>query len=199
MEYCDYALDDFCGLFWPCEFQSKRGRCVNVQEGHTKGHQNEKGSILGTGQYMASFTWNSFEEEWLKLLQDKVQNVQDNINAKWLQNRRLTASTITSQVHLQNMQDFYRRLGGAQSFNSHSTCFCCLREMPEHPLPCGHVLCRACVTDYGSTANSSSLIELDACPLHPGASFRSPWKIKVKPDSAGIRILSLDGQVRHFS
>lgn len=193
MEYCDYALDDFCGLFWPCEFStSKRGRCVNVQEGHTKGHQNEKGNIIGTGPYVASFTWNSFEEEWLKLLREKVQSIQDTINAKLLEDRRLTEDRLTSDVHRQNMQEFYRRLGGAERFNSHSTCFCCLREMPENPLPCGHVLCTPCAIAYGSRKRGC-VIQLDACPLHSAEHFRSPWYIKYKPELAGVRILSLDG------
>jgi hypothetical protein len=79
-----------------------------------------------------------------------------------------------------------------------------LREMPEHPLPCGHVLCTPCVRTYseldmkreGMQQKDKNFIRLDRCPLHLRyLRFTDPWFLKFKPDLAGVRILSLDGCV----
>jgi hypothetical protein len=78
--------------------------------------------------------------------------------------------------------------------------------MPEHPLPCAHVLCTPCVVTYseldgkgkGIQSSDKHLIRMDRCPLHPPhIRWTEPWFIKFKPDSAGVRILSLDGY-SHF-
>lgn len=73
-----------------------------------------------------------------------------------------------------------------------ATCFCCLMDVPEHPLPCGHVLCTACIRAYGKQAKSS--IALVCCPLHrESTKWARPAIIKFKPVGAGVRVLSLDG------
>jgi hypothetical protein len=192
LEYCDYALDDFCGLFWPCEFKTRQGRCVNVREGHTKGHQNDKGKIIGSGGYMSTFTWDSFHERWFQSLLDNIRGMQEDIASQTPMFPHLPDKELVSRQHRINIQEFYRRLGSARRFISHSTCFCCLREMPEHPLHCGHVLCGPCVYAYGF--KTKHVIELDKCPLHyQDYRFPSPWTLTFKPELAGVRILCLDG------
>jgi hypothetical protein len=166
---------------------------VNVQKGHTKGHQNEKGTVIGSGLFQSAFTWESFEGEWIDLLHQKVFKMQNQIHDQ-LQGRTLNEDTLILDIHKIVIQDFYKRLGGAVNFSSHSTCFCCLREMPEHPLPCGHVLCSECISGYGSRV-SGNMVLMEACPLHSLDRFSRPWHIRFKPEMAGIRILSLDGQV----
>lgn len=191
MEYCDNALDDFCAIFWPCAFfHSKRGRCVNVKERHTKGHQNAKGQIIGSGPYESDFTWETFESEWLRLLTRNASEIQNKLHAQT--DNELLAIT---NLHHTNTNTFYRRVGGAQNFISHSACFCCLREMAEHPLPCGHVLCTPCIKGYGRPHNRiDGSYTIASCPLHSSdAVFPVPWEVFFKPDLAGVRILSLDG------
>jgi hypothetical protein len=68
-------------------------------------------------------------------------------------------------------------------------------NVPEHPLPFGHVLCTPCIKGYGSPLEHS-LVRMDCCPLHPEEWEKfGPWIIRFKPDFAGVRVLSLDGYV----
>jgi hypothetical protein len=65
IEQCDIALDDFCAIFWPCSFVSKKGeQCVNVKERHAKGRQSRRGTVIGTSSYESSFTFNIFADNW---------------------------------------------------------------------------------------------------------------------------------------
>lgn len=173
---------------------SKSGeRCENVREGHTKGHQNVKGKIIGAGEYQSSFSFETFQDNWLQLLLDNLQEFQQALEDKMLNNRQALEKAIASAQHRQYMNAFYKRLGGAQLYISHTACFGCLREMPEHPLPCGHVLCPLCVKDYGRPDRGSSF-QMDSCPLHSaGTMFPTPYLVRMKPELAGIRILALDG------
>lgn len=149
INYCDTVLDDFCAMFWPCKFKTRRGRCVNVQKRHQKGHQNDKGQIIGTGAYESDFTFDSFAEEWLQLLQKHLSKFQQNVDQQEAHISSPNEIQATTQLHCNNVNSFYQSLGGAQLFISHSACFCCLREIAEHALPCGHVLCTPCIKGYG--------------------------------------------------
>lgn len=193
LDYCDNALDDFCAIFWPCTFTNKKGqRCVNVKECHTKGHQNNRGAIIGTGIYESNFTWETFADDWLRYLQDWLSQFQQKVGGQMGYNPDATELVLASNLHHSNVNWFYQRLGGAENFVSHSACFCCLREMAEHPLPCGHILCTPCVKGYGKA--QQGLYTLSACPLHEhNTLFATPWQVFFKPPLAGVRILSLDG------
>jgi hypothetical protein len=93
------------------------------------------------------------------------------------------------------MNKFYKDLAPANHFISNSACFSCLRELPEHPLPCGHVLCTRCITSHGTTGTSGQ-VSLEQCPLHSSRQiFPEAWHIRLKPSLAGVRILTLDGYV----
>jgi hypothetical protein len=195
IDYCDTALDDFCAMFWPCTFSNKRGRCVNVQNRHKKGHQNRKGQIIGTGDYVSDFTWETFTDDWGQLLQQYLSDFQTNVQQQIAFNQTISELHATTNLHHANLNSFYQRVGGAQMFVSHSACFGCLREMAEHPLPCGHVLCTPCVKGYGkSQEGAASMYILATCPLHEvDTVFQDPWEVHFKPPLAGVRILSLDG------
>lgn len=99
------------------------------------------------------------------------------------------ASTVMKHFHLHTVK------AGAESFISHSTCFSCLFEPPEHPLPCGHVLCTSCLRAYGRVTEKN-VVELDGCPIEYLSMPRhQTWKVVMKPPDAGIRVLTLDGLV----
>jgi hypothetical protein len=102
---------------------------------------------------------------------------------------------VITKTHRANITTFYFHSGGATKFVSHTTCFCCLRELAEHPIPCGHVLCTACIKGYGKPHEQlSGSFTIAACPLHEfEAVFPTPVEIYFKPPLAGLRILSPDG------
>jgi len=73
---------------------------------------------------------------------------------------------------------------------SNETCLCCLRRKPEHVYTCGHALCDVCVEIYGNAVLSQEYCyELPTC-IHCGA---GRLIAKIKPPTAGVRILSIDG------
>lgn len=100
--------------------------------------------------------------------------------------------TAAGELHLKRMNEFYSNLGELSAYTNHSACFCCLRELPEHPLPCGHVLCTPCVRSFGRRKNRVTYA-LESCPLHDDQKWDQEWEIPVKPGLAGVRILTLDG------
>lgn len=71
------------------------------------------------------------------------------------------------------------------------TCFWCLRQCREHTLPCGHGICDTCTQKYGEPFEGAECeFIISNC-----ISCREPTclKIKIKPPTAGPRILSIDG------
>jgi hypothetical protein len=98
-------------------------------------------------------------------------------------------------IHRVHAETFYQGLGGAERFVSHQTCYCCLRELAENPLPCGHVLCTPCIKSYGKpNANLPYSYVMTSCPIHQSNTvFPTNFSVSFKPPLAGVRILSLDG------
>ncbi|CAN9312297.1 unnamed protein product [Alternaria alternata] len=196
MDHCDSALDDFCAIFWPCSFIGRKGeQCVNVKERHVKGHQNHRGTVLGAGPYQSSFTFDNFCDDWSFHLKHYCIDLRKKLDSEMTLSPFVEEIDAVTQLHLANVTNFYHHMGGAQNFVSHTTCFCCLREMAEHPLPCAHVLCTACIKGYGKPhLELSGSYTIAKCPLHyHKAVFSTPVEIYFKPPMAGLRILSLDG------
>jgi hypothetical protein len=77
----------------------------------------------------------------------------------------------------------------------HTTCFCCLNDIPLHVLQCGHIICQKCVENYSQASVCGNFLSVSNCPLcyKTGDCWDPSWKAKVKPPTAGLRILSLDG------
>ena len=194
MAFCEQALNDFCDRHWQCSYSRKKERCVNVLFGHaSKGHQNGEGRVLASGDYVTSFDYNTVLCTWIQSLEHAINDIQKSRDKALLAKPSISAEEITSVLHLWNMNTFYNRIGSAGGFMSHSTCFCCLREIPVHPLSCGHVLCIPCVRSYGVSKEDGS-IELSECPMGgAGERWLEPSLFKFKPPLAGVRVLCLDG------
>lgn len=194
VEFCEYAVKLFSDLYLPCEFENSRGKCCIKRLGHdTKGHQNHLGKLLAPGNYQSSFQPQHFKQEWLATIRDHLQDIEARFDDQSHRCSHLSNADIASEMHLQEINRFYYSIGGAGGFLSHEACLACLRELPEHALPCGHVLCNPCALAYGKKIAPTAIL-LERCPLHHRETFwEPPWQISVKPPQAGVRILCLDG------
>lgn len=208
--HLDDALENFCDHHWPCMFFStKKESCVNVRSGHqSKGHQSKDGKVFAVGDYVSGFSFDTYYEEFrnsvysclVELLKELASRAQQGDSEETaaadihrdmvLTNFFLHTTTGNPQdTHLQSASDGFIKV------HSQTACFCCLFGQAEVPLPCGHIICVACLTMYG-TARGDVEYELDGCPIEGRAHFRpltSSWRIQLKPQSAGIRVLTLDG------
>lgn len=189
------ALVEFCEDWWPCSFEHKHGPCVNPRRNHDKGHQNSKGKILKYGPYTSQndFTVESYQIEWHKLLDTKLHDMRRRLDERAAKEPRIDEEQASVELHHQLLEAFYANMEDlAASLTNPSACFCCLRELPEHPLPCGHILCTPCVKSFAAEKGNVSYM-MDHCPLHPRSQFSSNCQILIKPSMAGVRILTLDG------
>jgi hypothetical protein len=220
LDHLDFALEDFCHRHWPCEYVEcgaeyplflqhfdgimgdrnlryivKQSQCVNVRSGHgAKGHQSKSGKVFAVGDYVSGFSFEGYQVEFhaavysqlhrlMELLQERTRNGESQESAAKAIHRELTLAEFYG-----NSLNAKRRL-----HQSHSICLCCLFERPEHFLPCGHILCTSCVKTYGQM-RGKTLVEIHDCPLDFNTSMRRrPGIIYLKPESAGSRVLSLDG------
>mgnify|MGYP003663593910 CR=1 FL=1 len=194
------ALQSFSKKYWSCGFENKHGRCSLAKAGHgPKGHQRRDGKILASGDYFSDFDPEKTLREWNENLGQKIDELQRKLESKRLQQAGEKSyddddeQAFASEIHSLQTKVFFDKIGNVSNFVSHVACFSCLRELPEHPLPCGHVLCTPCVEAYGRRSGKSTIL-IDSCPLHSSATrWVTSWEINIKPRYAGVRILSLDG------
>ncbi|KAK3115116.1 hypothetical protein LTR53_005893, partial [Teratosphaeriaceae sp. CCFEE 6253] len=197
-KFFDYAMGEYLELHFPCSFASADGtrKCMLVKARHQpKGHQDERG-IIAAGDYEAAFD-SSFASQWKAQLRAAIEGIHRDFSYELEQashedTQAIPEESIALELHAEYLNQFFEAIGPAAAICSHSTCFCCLMDVPEHPLPCGHVICTACIKAYGKSAKTS--VTLACCPLHrESTKWAKPATVKFKPPGAGVRILSLDG------
>ncbi|KAL9047302.1 MAG: hypothetical protein Q9214_000088 [Letrouitia sp. 1 TL-2023] len=198
LEHVDAALENFCDRHWPCEYIKPGGgaRCVNVRSGHgSKGHQLKNGKVLAVGGYVSRFSFKSYQENFQLDVYSRLDELLKTLRSR-VQAGPETEVQAAAKIHKDTvMVHFYDHAarGRADAFISHSTCFSCLFEPPEHALPCGHIICTPCLHAYGRDVGRT-MVEIDGCPLEIHSRPRyQVWKVFMKPAAAGIRILTLDG------
>ena len=173
---------------------SKNKKCVNTRNGHARGHQDDRGRWLGEGEYYATFTSDTYRMTWHTHLEETLLHIEKLMKRRGtfsLQDKQSDEAHKAAEQHLKMMNDFYHDVGGARLFQSNVTCLSCLRDMPEHPLPCGHVICSKCVRTFGEAR--STTFTLSWCPLETNKGWGRSVQISMKPALAGVRALSLDG------
>jgi hypothetical protein len=89
----------------------------------------------------------------------------------------------------QNMLFDFR--GIWESIHSSIVCFACLSRKPENTLGCQHSLCDPCTLNHGSSSTESPwTIKNNNCPL---CNEKVDSTITLKPPTAGVRVLAIDG------
>ncbi|KAF8847153.1 hypothetical protein BDZ45DRAFT_811773 [Acephala macrosclerotiorum] len=194
-KFFEYAFEQYRNIYSRCTFENDRGRCVNTRAAHeSKGHQNSKGRIIAAGLYESNFTFHGSYNKWADSLDREIRRCQKRLeNVRDQADRNVQDEVHALRLHKSVIGNFYRIIGTAKGFRSHTVCFSCLMEIPLHPLPCGHILCTPCVKGLGKAINSSDF-SLDHCPLDlSGDCWNYSHIIRFKPKLAGVRVLSLDG------
>ena len=199
-ESCSEALEEFCDLYTPCEYQRGKERCVNVASAHDpKGHQNARGKWIGDGRFKSKIQPERYWPIWKDKISRALAMFDNELQSVSFDNTEpATAEQPLNEIHSMRMAQLYDAIGSADDFISHTTCLCCLMQAPLHTLPCGHILCTPCIRSYGVAVQgswkTSNVLDMQFCPLHPDLdNWPSPYVIRFKPEHAGVRLLSLDG------
>lgn len=183
------GLEYFRDRHWRCEFKDSTGkrRCRNYLDGHDKGHQFDYSVLtqdtarpsdvssednVEVGPYKSSYDPDSYTESlWEEI------------------------STLRSRGHAMDKLASTALVSGVTQITGQRTCLACLSNTPTNMLPCRprqHGICQDCIRRYSNSRRHHSVIEISECPL--GCRLeKKPWTIRVKPKTAGARILVLDG------
>ncbi|KAF4554319.1 Hypothetical protein D9617_4g000720 [Elsinoe fawcettii] len=194
----DWALAEFFEMHWPCAFTLGSRRCSVVKARHIKGHQDTSG-VIASGDYQANISYEKAAPVFNEQLQNAMSTIQRDFDYETDQQTSNDDDVLDQQVALSLHKDYQRQfftsVGVAAKLFSHSSCFVCLMHVPSHPLPCGHVLCSACVKAFGKAHGRSTFV-ISHCPLHDES---PPWKrwpgsvhVYFKPKGVGTRVLTLD-------
>ncbi|KAK4552373.1 hypothetical protein LTR86_010387 [Recurvomyces mirabilis] len=198
VEFFDRAVDDFVDLHLPCAYVGSKDsrKCALVRSRHhQKGHQDDTG-IYAAGDYVSPLVAD-FALQWKAQLSASIESLHINFaydreRVSKLRCNEISDAAIAFDLHLPHLQHFFSKVGPAGLLRSHATCFCCLMSIPEHPLPCGHVLCDTCVHAWGK--QNEWTVEVQCCPLHQyEMGWMTPAVIHLIPPGANARVLVLDG------
>jgi hypothetical protein len=168
---------------------SEGRRCLNYWIGHEKGHQFSRIRSMRESRGLDTFGGP-------RLLVGEFQcslKPESVLNALYAEIERLR----TAGGFVEDTVPLVAKASGVANVNGNRTCFTCLSECPEYILPCEqkqHAICENCAFRFSlDRGRSQSTLFLKSCPL--GCQFRNgkPWQIRLKPPTAGVRILSLDG------
>lgn len=95
----------------------------------------------------------------------------------------------SKELHLHRLTNLYGKFAFPPSGES---CFSCLQHKPMYCLPCGHWACQICIKIFYSCSSKDPwLFCVDKCILC--GLDTAGLRIRVKPDTASIRVLSIDG------
>jgi hypothetical protein len=166
---------------------------VNVRSGHTKGHQSASGRVLAGGAYESSFTFDGFQKHFHNEVYLFLDQLLRDLPRNNSSDGKPEVKAATNQHKPKILRPFFSHvLEGNETyeFSSHTVCLCCLLDVPEHSLPCGHVLCTRCLRAYGTVTKEHN-VEFLKCPID--GKVLDCALFRLKPDDCGVRILTLDG------
>ncbi|KAL6812923.1 acyl transferase/acyl hydrolase/lysophospholipase [Trichoderma sp. SZMC 28013] len=155
------AIVEFQEKWLRCSFKDGGSECANVRSLHKKGHQSYNGTILGQGDHQSKLD-QGFFGHWIGSIQKKIEEEEKRHGHE-------EESSFILKTHSRNMETLYKNISSDVALQNYLTCACCIGRTPEHALPCGHIICTACVQ------------------------WPSPAQVRYKPEEAGVRVLCLDG------
>ena len=102
--------------------------------------------------------------------------------------QQLSRGQTALQVHTANVRS---RRSSFAPLKTSQCCLFCIAARPEHVLSCGHSMCDRCVRGFGSAHQTNEhCFEMQYCIL---CQDRCHLEVRLKPPTAGVRILSVDG------
>lgn len=159
---CDEAAELYWMKFWPCNYPIKTPKghqqCVNAPYGHPH-HQG--GKAVEPGNHSARHSLWELQNEFRSLVERTFYALKSRLRHLSDSHERLKEA---STIHLGRTRKFYKLIGGIDKLASHLPCLVCLDGVPEHSLPCGHVICRECAKATGD-ATPGGFVTLQECPL----------------------------------
>lgn len=160
-------------------------RCTNIKKGHSKGHQYE---VSPDEIYGIRFRDGEFEANGAHL------KCYEYFTEKILARIRKLPQNYTPAAHMHSLHELGPWLG---KIKTQRTCLSCLWRTPQHVLPCKHILCHECAVQFDlNDRKDLAQLWIASCPFgcsSPEYSLNWPWKTFIKPPSAGVRVLTLDG------
>lgn len=198
--FCEAAHDQFYSKHWPCEVTDQQGnRCCNLKAGHPKG----AGHQISSGKRFAVFESHRKEQDTNErqgrdiFLEDIMRNLETAIGDLKASSHEFNGSKeerkAVHSLHINKTLSSYVKAW--ELTTSHTTCLCCLAAVPEHAIiKCGHFICHDCCISSSSETRPDLEREIGFCPVCSKI-LSPPMKIAIKPRSAGLRILSLDGYI----
>lgn len=172
-----------------CQFKCGTEHCILLSDSHQQIHQDSKGRGIGLGPFKSGdFTKRvkDVEAQFLKQY-NRACDIDDNgvnIRRPWPSASEVTAYRASVLATLKPCW---------VEVHSYRSCFTCLRSLPDHVLPCGHALCEACAIDFCLSHDNEPVTELVFKRCVICKSSWPPQIIQIKPEYAGVRILTLDG------
>jgi len=181
------GLQQFCDEVWRCEFtcqhNNRTWRCRNTYRKHRDHQFDDEDGLQPPDLLVAPFQCSFDIDAFIRQLWDEIHGL-----------RRLDLSQL--QLELRNRA----RRCHLYRMSTQKTCLACLSNCPTNVLPCTrdrlglqHAICESCVRrhDIAGPLNETSLARLAECPL--GCRFETTCRIRLKPITAGSRVLALDG------
>ena len=118
---------------------------------------------------------------FIKMIQDQLE--------KFFEKHVSGSGTPSAVIHSDNLARFRSQW---LMIRSEGTCLTCLRRKPEYFLLCGHPVCENCAQVFGQRSEHDRWAFVIPNCFTCGREFQNVT-IKVKPDTAGVSVLSIDG------
>lgn len=195
LDCLESTFNSFCAYWLPCAFSRRGRRCRNFQSTHGKGHQGDDGKVMGTSPFQTSLDPARFFPAWTQMIQQGLASAQQELLVRAQNQKQLSRRAVAALIHRRELtRALAYWMQHPSDLVSYKFClFCACQANPEHLLPCGHVLCTACVETFhdGRADDGPQSRYAVRCPFHPDE--QAPALLHVKPAGAGLRILCLDG------